>query len=282
MLFLCHGELSAPAKAKADFILSNWWTLVSKALNSRALLKRLWHVKGKHLWLEQSNSKPLFSWYSASKMKTKSKARARPTDYSPSPDTGAPAAEKLPAALHTHLSVMFLAVCRKRAWSFSFRECSAWEMRDADRSMHCLQFAICWASLRSLITLKRDMETVRWGGSLRLDASGWTLRKCASHCTQLVLQDKSKEWVGKGGNPSYGTPGLESLYLLGEALLICFMRKYFIVNCFLVDGEKRCCLMASHKGHQTSSFTIPLNYCEKAAGAGTFLQLRFSAGPSRK
>lgn len=30
-----------PTQSKADFILSNWWTLVSKALNSKALLKRL-------------------------------------------------------------------------------------------------------------------------------------------------------------------------------------------------------------------------------------------------
>lgn len=52
----------------------------------------------------------------------------------------------------TYLSATFRAVCRKRAWSFSFRLCSACVMRVLERSRHWRQFAICWASLRSFIT----------------------------------------------------------------------------------------------------------------------------------
>ena len=39
--WFCATISFLPPKSKADFILSSWWTLVSKALNSRALLKRL-------------------------------------------------------------------------------------------------------------------------------------------------------------------------------------------------------------------------------------------------
>lgn len=60
----------------------------------------------------------------------------------------------------SHLSATFLAVWRKRAWSFSFRLCSACVIRALERSRHCLQLAICWASLRSFITYKdRDTHT---------------------------------------------------------------------------------------------------------------------------
>lgn len=54
--------------------------------------------------------------------------------------------------IFTHLSATFRAVCRKRAWSFSFRLCSACVIRALDRSKHWRQFAICWANLRSFIT----------------------------------------------------------------------------------------------------------------------------------
>lgn len=52
----------------------------------------------------------------------------------------------------THLSATFRAVWRKRAWSFSFRLCSACVMRALERSRHCRQLAICCANLRSFIT----------------------------------------------------------------------------------------------------------------------------------
>lgn len=55
----------------------------------------------------------------------------------------------------SHLSATFRAVWRKRAWSFSFRLCSACVMRVLERSIHWRQLAICCASLRSFITCKR-------------------------------------------------------------------------------------------------------------------------------
>lgn len=55
----------------------------------------------------------------------------------------------------THLSATLRAVWRKRAWSFSFRLCSACVMRALERSRHCRQFAICCANLRNFITWKR-------------------------------------------------------------------------------------------------------------------------------
>lgn len=55
----------------------------------------------------------------------------------------------------SHLSATFRAVWRKRAWSFSFRLCSACVMRALERSRHWRQLAICCANLRSFITCKR-------------------------------------------------------------------------------------------------------------------------------
>jgi len=60
-----------------------------------------------------------------------------------------------------HLSATFLAVCRNRAWSFSFRMCSAWLMRTVERSRHCRQLATCWASFRSFITCEESRGTQR-------------------------------------------------------------------------------------------------------------------------
>lgn len=54
----------------------------------------------------------------------------------------------------SHLSATFRAVWRKRAWSFSFRLCSACVMRALERSRHWRQLAICCANLRSFITCK--------------------------------------------------------------------------------------------------------------------------------
>lgn len=54
-----------------------------------------------------------------------------------------------------HLSAMLLAVCRKRAWSVSFRVWSAWVMRDDDLSKNCLQLAICWASFLKRTTCRQ-------------------------------------------------------------------------------------------------------------------------------
>lgn len=62
---------------------------------------------------------------------------------------GTPAATR-----RAHLSATFLAVCRNRAWSFSFRMCSAWLMRTVERSRHCRQLATCWASFLSFITCR--------------------------------------------------------------------------------------------------------------------------------
>ena len=150
-----------------------------KGLELQAATERLWHVKGKHLQLEQSNSKCLLFLVLSLENENKSKERVRPTNHTP--DTEDQHWE-FPSSPCTHLSVIFLAVCRNRAWSFSFRECSAWEMSDADRSMHCLQFAICWASLRSLITLNKSMERVTWVSLCSENALGWTLVMCAFCC----------------------------------------------------------------------------------------------------
>lgn len=143
---------------------------------------------------------------------------------------------------------MFLAVCRKRAWSFSFRECSAWEMRDADRSMHCLQFAICWASLRSLITLNRSMESVTCVSSCSESASGCTLFMQGFCCMKVSLQYKFKKWAQGSMAIWHGTLLLDIFYLLGEVLLVCFMNKHWIANCFPVDGGERCCSVVSYRG----------------------------------
>lgn len=67
----------------------------------------------------------------------------------------------------SHLSATFRAVWRKRAWSFSFRLCSACVMRALERSRHWRQLAICCANLRSFITCKRkkhrsESEPERW------------------------------------------------------------------------------------------------------------------------
>lgn len=59
----------------------------------------------------------------------------------------------------TDLSLMLLAVCRKRAWSVSFSVWSAWTMSAEDLSMHCLQLEICWASLRSLCAWRGEKNT---------------------------------------------------------------------------------------------------------------------------
>lgn len=55
----------------------------------------------------------------------------------------------------SHLSATFRAVWRKRAWSFSFRLCSACVMRALERSRHWRQLAICCANFRNFITCKR-------------------------------------------------------------------------------------------------------------------------------
>lgn len=59
-----------------------------------------------------------------------------------------------------HLSAMLLAVCRKRAWSVSFRAWSAWVMRDDDLSKNCLQLAICWASFLKRTTCKQTRASL--------------------------------------------------------------------------------------------------------------------------
>lgn len=77
----------------------------------------------------------------------------------------------------THLSATFRAVCRKRAWSFSFRLCSACVMRALERSRHWRQFAICWANLRSFIT----WNTHRHGAWFIFSRSVWRFEGSLHH-----------------------------------------------------------------------------------------------------
>ena len=79
------------------------------------------------------------------------------------------------------LSLMLLAVCRKRAWSVSFSVWSACVMRAEDLSMHCLQLEICCASFRSLCAWRErqtqgeawDWEKSPHPGWHVVDRQGW-------------------------------------------------------------------------------------------------------------
>lgn len=184
MLFLCHHKLFSPKSRLILFFLTGG-LLFQRPWTPGCYWKGSDMSKGSIFGWNKASQSIYSLWYSALKMKTKARqGQGQPI----TPQTQEPSRWELPSSPCTHLSVIFLAVCRNRAWSFSFRECSAWEMSDADRSMHCLQFAICWASLRSLITLNKSMEMVTRVGSLSENSSGWTFLMCAFCCTLVILQ----------------------------------------------------------------------------------------------
>ena len=91
--------------------------------------------------------------------------------------------QHLGVTLHgwAHLSEMLLADCRKRAWSVSFSVWSACVMRAEDRSMHCLQLEICWASFRMRTTWAQ-------GTSLLISAHPCSSLLITSHlCSSLLI-----------------------------------------------------------------------------------------------
>lgn len=99
---------------------------------------------------------------------------------------------------------------------------------------------------------------------------GWAFLRCV--CC-YVEAEKSRNWEDS-------ITELQ-LYLLGETLVICFMRKHWIANYFPVDGKKRC--LSSGKWQRVTEplpFTI-LFYIitQDLREPWNFLLLRFSAVP---
>lgn len=104
----------------------------------------------------------------------------------------------------SHLSATFRAVWRKRAWSFSFRLCSACVMRVLERSRHWRQLAICCANLRSFITCKRRSPAQKVNPSaafssvLRLSLKAENMRSASARPTpHISLRSREQQHENK-------------------------------------------------------------------------------------
>lgn len=104
----------------------------------------------------------------------------------------------------------------------------------------------------------------RWARSVKMHqpASFWCVHFVVC---KLSFDQNSKSRhreISKYGNPSYGTLVLDILYVLGEVLLLCFMRKHWIANCFPAIWWGKKVLPKFQRVIGPLPLTITHNYCQ--------------------